>query len=168
MAHTAPSIEHRKLPRQWISWELTMHCECWRNSPQTLCWTVHLPFRHGWLPIHNKWQSRNKVNCEGTCQHWRDRDRGTEGYMQQQHRQRETFGRQSHVPPCLTHWVSAEECSNVATKLHCFRDAGNHHHGWAQHKSALFQICRKLPWLVWVEMCCLTTGRLKCLKDFDQ
>ena len=82
--------------------------------------------------------------------------------------QRETFGRQSHVPPCLTHWVSAEECSNVATKLHCFRDAGNHHHGWAQHKSALFQICRKLPWLVWAEMYCLTTGRQKCLKDFDQ
>ena len=92
--------------------------------------------------------------------------------------------RERHLTDKATFLVASlneEECSNVATKLHCFRDAGNHH-GWAQHKSALFQICRKVPWLVWGlgrnvlphhwQIPFLVSHTLKvttkCLKAFDQ
>ena len=91
--------------------------------------------------------------------------------------------RERHLTDKATFLVAslgAEECSNVATKLHCFRDASNHH-GWAQHKSALFQICRKVPWLVrglgsnvlphhwwWIPLLASQKVTTKCLKAFDQ
>ena len=48
---------------------------------------------------------------------------GTEWYAEFAERERHLTDKATFLVASL----SEEECSNVATKLHCFRDAGNHH-----------------------------------------